>query len=452
MQVIEPGTLCTDIDWEVDSSGQLPAPFMSFMANGNLVPVSFKQEVLQAENLVRQQQEQQRQVFTGAGGMITILPWGDIQVPVAALFFMLQVRRDQLLHDTFVALQEAAENSPEDLWRPLKVKFDDEEGVDEGGVAKEYFRLLFQQLFSPEYGMYKTDPESRYLWFDPGSLNDRADFWMVGAVIGLAVYNNIPGLDVNFPPALFNKIKDQPLTMEDFGRVFPAHATSIQAVLDWPIPTDLSEAEADQLFQDTFCLDFSVSYDFFGATRTDNLLPDEVTPSPVSLSRRGEFAEAYKEWFLTTGVKTPFEEFHRGFNQVCSSPVFKCLSAAELEAIVCGEKDLNFEHLQKGAQIIESEIPYQDGYLDDFWDILLSSDEMRKRQFLNFVTSSDLAPVGGLERLELKIQRNGGEPTNQLPTSHTCFNLLMLPEYESKEKLRKLLLLAIENAEGFGLQ
>lgn len=77
---------------------------------------------------------------------------------------------------------------------------------------------------------------------------------------------------------------------------------------------------------------------------------------------------------------------------------------------------------------------------------------MRKRQFLNFVTSSDLAPVGGLERLELKIQRNGGEPTNQLPTSHTCFNLLMLPEYESKEKLRKLLLLAIENAEGFGLQ
>lgn len=65
---------------------------------------------------------------------------------------------------------------------------------------------------------------------------------------------------------------------------------------------------------------------------------------------------------------------------------------------------------------------------------------------------SDLAPVGGLERLALKIQRNGGEPTDRLPTSQTCFNLLMLPEYSDEAKLRRLLTTAIENAEGFGLQ
>jgi hypothetical protein len=39
-----------------------------------------------------------------------------------------------------------------------------------------------------------------------------------------------------------------------------------------------------------------------------------------------------------------------------------------------------------------------------------------------------------------------------LPTSHTCFNSLLLPEYSSKEKLRAKLLTAIENAQGFGLQ
>jgi E3 ubiquitin-protein ligase HUWE1 len=39
----------------------------------------------------------------------------------------------------------------------------------------------------------------------------------------------------------------------------------------------------------------------------------------------------------------------------------------------------------------------------------------------------------------------------RLPTSHTCFNQLNLPEYESYEVLRGMLLKAVnEGATGFG--
>ena len=38
-----------------------------------------------------------------------------------------------------------------------------------------------------------------------------------------------------------------------------------------------------------------------------------------------------------------------------------------------------------------------------------------------------------------------------LPVAHTCFNLIDLPVYTSKEQLRKKLLHAIEHTEGFGL-
>ena len=61
------------------------------------------------------------------------------------------------------------------------------------------------------------------------------------------------------------------------------------------------------------------------------------------------------------------------------------------------------------------------------------------------------APVEGLSALKLIIQR-GGPDTDRLPTSHTCFNVLLLPEYLSKDKLRNRLMTAIENAQGFGLQ
>ena len=59
--------------------------------------------------------------------------------------------------------------------------------------------------------------------------------------------------------------------------------------------------------------------------------------------------------------------------------------------------------------------------------------------------------MGGLQELSLLIQRAGPD-SNRLPTAHTCFNAIVMPEYESEAKLARLLTTAIENAEGFGLQ
>lgn len=59
--------------------------------------------------------------------------------------------------------------------------------------------------------------------------------------------------------------------------------------------------------------------------------------------------------------------------------------------------------------------------------------------------------MGGLAKLPIIIQRAGPD-TNRLPTAHTCFNALLLPEYRSKQRMAERLLTAIQNATGFGLQ
>jgi len=51
---------------------------------------------------------------------------------------------------------------------------------------------------------------------------------------------------------------------------------------------------------------------------------------------------------------------------------------------------------------------------------------------------------------KFQIHRVAGD-SNRLPTAHTCFNQLDLPEYSDEDKLRRSLLVAIrEGAEGFG--
>lgn len=51
----------------------------------------------------------------------------------------------------------------------------------------------------------------------------------------------------------------------------------------------------------------------------------------------------------------------------------------------------------------------------------------------------------------LILKKNKTDVYGRLPTSHTCYNVLLLCEYNSKEKLRERLLTSISNAEGFGM-
>jgi ubiquitin-protein ligase E3 A len=74
-----------------------------------------------------------------------------------------------------------------------------------------------------------------------------------------------------------------------------------------------------------------------------------------------------------------------------------------------------------------------------------------QRRFLRFATGSDRAPPGGLGALKVTVQRTA-EPADRLPTAHTCFNYIVLPDYKSKDQLRSKLAKAIElGGEGFGL-
>eukprot|EP00929_Paragymnodinium_shiwhaense_P090975 TRINITY_DN51036_c0_g1_i1.p1 TRINITY_DN51036_c0_g1~~TRINITY_DN51036_c0_g1_i1.p1 ORF type:complete len:1380 (-),score=249.71 TRINITY_DN51036_c0_g1_i1:80-4219(-) len=428
----------------------LPSKMRSFMANRNLVPVSYTRKVLQVENH-HAQVYLQHQVARRVAEDLEVLPGHEIHIDPALLFFILKVRRDYILEDTTMALQRA---TPEDLRRQLKVVFDGEQGVDEGGLAREFFRLLSARVFTADSGLF--DPSvaanARVLWFDRASSCESTDFWLAGVILGLVVYNNMPGLDVRFPAVVFKKIKDEPLGLEDLRQVHPDTYLSLRSLLNWEPEEGLSSADASELFENTFCLDFNVSYDGHGTTQSQELC-EGGKDRPVNLENRAEFVRLYCEWLLTRSVERQFEPFRKGVRRVCDSSLFNALDSAELEMIVCGEQDLDFSQLRRNAHYegYTEDCPY----IDAFWRFLLGLDPPQKKRFLSFVTGSDLAPVGGLQELQLVIQRNGGEPTERLPTAHTCFNLLLLPEYDDCKptgKLERMLTMAMHNAEGFGLE
>lgn len=52
----------------------------------------------------------------------------------------------------FHQLEMVAMDNPQDLKKQLFVEFEGEQGIDEGGVSKEFFQLVVEELFNPDIG------------------------------------------------------------------------------------------------------------------------------------------------------------------------------------------------------------------------------------------------------------------------------------------------------------
>merc|ERR1711871_292450 len=141
--------------------------------------------------------------------------------------------------------------------------------------------------------------------------------------------------------------------------------------------------------------------------------------------------------------------FQKGFLLLCDGPALSFLSSAELEVLACGTPSLDFAALEQNCKY-DGYTP-QDTTVVLFWEVAHSYSLDDKRALLLFATGCDRAPVGGLGKLQFVLQRAGDDSMN-LPTAHTCFNVLTLPAYMSRGKLRDRLTIAIRNASGFGLQ
>ena len=46
-----------------------------------------------------------------------------------------------------------ATENPQDFHKQLFVEFEGEQGIDEGGVSKEFFQLVVEELFNPDIGL-----------------------------------------------------------------------------------------------------------------------------------------------------------------------------------------------------------------------------------------------------------------------------------------------------------
>ena len=276
-------------------------------------------------------------------------------------------------------------------------------------------------------------------WFAPCEGDDRVtleEYRLIGKLIGLAIYNSVI-LDLHFPLALYKILLGHYVGLADLASLDPALHTGLVTLLSY-------EGPVEEVYQ----RHFTYEYDLFGTLRTFDLVPNGST-IPLSTENRDEYVSLLADCILRRLVDLPLRAFCEGFHAVVQDSAIQIFRPEEVEILVCGSVCLHFDELEKVTL-------YDGGFTKDsltirhFWDIVHEFSNEQKKRLLFFTTGSDRVPIGGLAKMNFVISRNGPD-SDRLPTAHTCFNVLLLCEYRSKEKLRERLLTAIQNAEGFGL-
>jgi len=198
-------------------------------------------------------------------------------------------------------------------------------------------------------------------------------------------------------------------------------------------------------------LTFSVARDTFGDSKVVDLVPNGSNIA-VTDENRLRFIYEMADFKLNREIAPQSKAFVAGLNSVIKPDWLRMFEAEELDRLVSGTPVIDVADLKRHTN-------YAGGYDENhevirwFWSILdHDMDESDRRSFLKFSTSVSRSPLLGFRHLYPKfcIQRSSGD-TDNLPTSSTCMNLLKLPRYATKAKLREKLLYSIKSSSGFYL-
>lgn len=378
---------------------------------------------------------------------------------------------------------------------PIQIKFVDkfgteEEGIDGGGVTKEFLTSVTKEAFSVTDSMdLFTENDQHLLFPNPSSVEGHRDLlksaglqesdpeWtrairdllqryeFLGRIIGKCLYESIL-VDVQFAPFFLLKWA---LTG---GTNSATHESSYRANLN--DLRDLDEGLYQGLLQLknytgnvedlslTFQIDDVISQpSSHSSTPSTKTITRELRPGgssiPVTNENRLVYISFIARHRLQVQPRQQTSAFLRGLSTIVSPSWLSMFNQTEMQTLLSGSRsEISIDDLRKhtmyGGVYAIGDDGFEHPTVRIFWDVLYKLEDADRRKVLKFVTSTPRAPLLGFEMLNPWFSiRDSGNDQGRLPTTSTCVNLLKLPVYRSEEVLRERLLYSVNAGAGFNL-
>jgi len=361
------------------------------------------------------------------------------------------IRREHLLHDSMESVMSLSRLDFHKIWR---FEFMGEIGIDAGGLAREWFQLVTEEIFNPDMGLWLPSASNQMaMRINPASeISCPEDhliyFRFLGRVLGKALFDGqlVAGHMVRH---LYKHILGWPVMFEDLEIPDEGYYNSLKSLL-----------EVDDM--EDMCLDFTFTENDLGENRMVDLM-DGGEDVPVTNDNLPEFLEANLKYHLMDRVKPQLTELLLGFYDVIPEPLLTIFDFQELELLMCGIPVIDIDDWMANT-VYQGRFERQGKNAVTcrwFWEVVRDEfDQETRARLLQFVTGTSGVPSRGFSVLQgndgsiRQFCINGIKKEHSLyPRSHTCFNRIDLPMYSSKDELREKLKVAVAtSATGFDIE
>ena len=331
----------------------------------------------------------------------------------------------------------------------FELTFIGELGVDWGGLRREWFELLSTALFDPDH----TDLFHRFKNDRQGLVhpNPRSQFKLkyyefAGRVVGKCLYESSLGstyrqlVKARFSRSFLAQLIGLRVHYKYFERDDPdLYVSKIKYILE-------NDVEDIEMY---FTED---EYDITSGKllRTVELIPNG-SKTKVTNTNKLQYLDALAQYRLSTSVKEQVEHFLKGLNDLIPDNLLCIFDENELELLMCGAGNYSIAEFKANHAVSSGNYEFRK-ILDWFWTAVSNFTDEEMARLLQFTTGCSQLPPGGFAELNPKFHIMSAPTFGVLPTAHTCFNQLCLPEYDSYEQFERALRLAInEGSEGFGM-
>ena len=322
----------------------------------------------------------------------------------------INVRRQYVFEDSYHQL--LGRNGDEIKYSKLNVRFHEEEGVDAGGVAREWFSVLARQMFNPDYALFRPSAADK-VTYQPNRASginpDHLSYLkFVGRIIGKAIYDGRL-LDAYFTRSFYKCILGIPVDYKDIEAIDPEFHKS----LEWILQNDIT---------DILDLTMSVEVDDFGRTKVVDLCPDGRN-IVVTEENKVEYVRLVTEQRLVLAIKDQIGAFLSGFHDVIPRELIKIFNEQELELLISGMPDIDIDDWKNNTEY--TNYTSSSPQIQWFWRAVRSFSQEERAKLIQFATGTSKVPLEGFAQLQgstgvqkFQIHKEFSS-TSRLPSAHT---------------------------------
>ena len=337
-----------------------------------------------------------------------------------------------------------------DLWRELKISFNGEIASDAGGLYREWFTILIEELEKKEKKLFERSECDEINYIFNKNLNENSDwsfryFNFLGRLIAKSLIDNIT-INLSFNCLIYKLILGEKISFDDLKNIDTNLYTSLLSMKNMK-PEELDSME----------IYYSIQYqNDEGQIITEELIPGgnnkKVTDINDYIDKRINH--------LVSKSQILIYHIQEGLFNFIPKDILGTINSSEFELLVCGQPFIDVNDWNKNS-VYKGDYNKNHRLVKWFWDEVykLSQDDLRK--LLQFSTGTSRVPINGFKKLESNrgeiakfclnsVFYNENKKNNYI-RAHTCFNRLDVPIFPNQKELHEAIIFVLKNNTGFGI-